>query len=179
LKVLANLYDKMGRYAEAEQLLVECIDGNGRVFGSDHPRPLDVTRALAGTYVKQGRFAEAEPLYVEAGEGLERALGDDHPFTLAAMHGLASLYLTRKPASSRDPAAALGLALEVAEKTQYENSECLDTLALAYHLTGDTAKAIENQRKAIALLPEGESERRTGFEESLAKFEAALRVERG
>jgi len=42
------------------------------------------------------------------------------------------------------------------------------TLSLAYHLTGDTAKAIETQNKAIALLPEGESDLRTTLEASLA-----------
>ncbi len=67
------------------------------------------------------------------------------------------------------------LALEVAEKTGYENPGRLDTLSLAYHLTGDTAKAIENQKKALALLPEGESGLRTGMEEALAKFEAVLK----
>ena len=34
-------------------------------------------------------------------------------------------------------------------------------------------KAIENQNKAIALLPSGESGMRTALEDALAKFEAA------
>ena len=60
------------------------------------------------------------------------------------------------------------------EITDYENPAYLDTLSLAYHLTGDTAKAIENQEKAISLLPEGESPLRASFEAALAEFEAAL-----
>ncbi len=62
---------------------------------------------------------------------------------------------------------------DVAEKTGYENPGYLDTLSLAYHLTGDTAKAIETQKQAIALLPEGDSALRKSLEEALAKFEAA------
>ncbi len=65
-------------------------------------------------------------------------------------------------------------ALEANEKTGFANPSFLDTLSLAYHLTGDTAKAIESQRKAISLLPEGESPFRKGLEEALTKFEAAL-----
>ena len=41
-------------------------------------------------------------------------------------------------------------------------------LALAHHLTGETAKAIETQKKALALLPEGESQERNDFEARLA-----------
>ena len=41
-------------------------------------------------------------------------------------------------------------------------------------MTDDTLKAIENQKKAIALLPEKDTRSRKGLEEALAKFEAAL-----
>ena len=51
----------------------------------------------------------------------------------------------------------------------------LDTLSSAYHMTGDTAKAIGNQKKAIALLPAEKSALRTYMEKSLAEFEAALK----
>jgi hypothetical protein len=79
-----------------------------------------------------------------------------------------------RAAGSREPQSALRLALEVAEMTEYRNPNYLDTLSLAYYLTGETAKAIENQKQAIALLPEGESAMRTSLEEALVKFEAAL-----
>ena len=85
--------------------------------------------------------------------------------------------------SSRDPQTALQLILEMTENIGYkglsqpERANMLDTLSLAYHLTGDTTKAIENQKKAITLLPEGPSRLRTELEENLAKFEAALETD--
>ena len=91
------------------------------------------------------------------------------------MNTLALYQLTREPADSRDPHAALKLALEIADRTGYENPGWLDTLSLAYHLTGDTAMAIENKKRAIALLTEEESDLRTGMEQALAKFEASLK----
>ena len=111
---------------------------------------------LANLYRSLGRYDEAEPLFLEMLETEKRVLGDDHPYTLSTMHTLARLLLTREPSGSRDPQTALQLALKGAQKKGYKDPNWLDTLSLAYHLTGDTTKAIENQRKAISLLPEGE-----------------------
>ncbi len=142
------------------------------MLGDEHPDTLRSMNGLANLYADQGRYDEAEALVLETLEIQKRVLGDEHPDTLTSMSGLAWFLLTREPAESRDPHAALKLALEVAEKTGYKNAGWLDTLSLAYHLTGDTAKAIENQKKAISLLPEGESALRTGLEEALATFAA-------
>ena len=51
----------------------------------------------------------------------------------------------------------------------------LDTLSLAYHLTGDTAKAIETQKRALSLVAQGDIRRRERYEGRLAEFEAALK----
>ncbi len=60
------------------------------------------------------------------------------------------------------------------ELSDHGSDAILDTLALAYHRTRHTARAIENQKKAHALLPTG-SEYRTAFERQLATFEKALK----
>ncbi len=73
------------------------------------------------------------------------------------------------------PKAALPVALEANEMTDHKIPSYLDTLSLAYHLTGDTAKAIENQKKAISLLPADAD--RGEYEAALARFEAALPTE--
>ena len=49
----------------------------------------------------------------------------------------------------------------------------LDTLALAYFMTGDVAKAIETQEEAIAQLPQDAPDRGE-YEANLAKYRAAL-----
>ena len=43
----------------------------------------------------------------------------------------------------------------------------------ACFLTGDTAKAIETEEKALSLLPPGDSATRKALEESLARFRGA------
>jgi len=174
---LAILYKTQGRHDQAEPLYLETLVTRRRVLGDDHPRTLESINNLAMLYESQGRYAEAEPLHLENLEGTKRVLGDDHPDTITSMNSLAWLLLTREQAGSRDPQRALQIALEVAEKTGYGDTNVLDTLSLAYHLTGDTAKAITNQKKAIALLSEGTSQQRIDLEEALAKYETSLKVQ--
>jgi len=75
-------------------------------------------------------------------------------------------------------AAALPLAERACalaeERGTYGRWNYLDTLALAQHMTGDTAKAIETQRRALALIPPEYHQQRKKFEERLAEYEAAL-----
>lgn len=85
--------------------------------------------------------------------------------------------LTCEPEELRDPQAALPVANRSVEMSGETNAEHLDTLALAYFMTGDTAKAIETQEKAIALLSAGKSPLRTELEANLAKFRAAAKNE--
>ena len=89
--------------------------------------------------------------------------------------GLTSLglLLPREPADLRGPAVALTAATKAAELPGGTNPGFLYTLALAYHLTGDTEKARETQHRAISLLPPGESPLRSELEMRLAEYELA------
>jgi hypothetical protein len=49
--------------------------------------------------------------------------------------------------------------------------ELLDTLSLAYYRGGEAAKTVENEKRAIAILPPGKSELRVRMESSLAEYE--------
>jgi tetratricopeptide (TPR) repeat protein len=169
---LGRLYEQQGRYDEAETLYLEMVEAGKGAPGEYNKSTRVFMNRLAQLYMKQSRYDEAEPLYLELLETRRRVLGDNHRSTLASMNSLAWLLLTREPASSRDPQTALQLALDVAQKTDFKNPGYLDTLSLAYHLTGDTEKAIETQRGAISLLAEGAD--RSEYEEHLQEFEDAL-----
>jgi len=45
---------------------------------------------------------------------------------------------------------------------------------LAQHTTGDTAKAIETQKRALGLIPPEYHQQRKELEERLSEYEAAL-----
>ena len=84
--------------------------------------------------------------------------------------------LTNEHAELRDPARALPLAQRAVDKVGGNDPAILVTLALAQHLTGDTAAAIETQKTALSLLP-ADARFRGDYEAALAKYEAALKDE--
>jgi len=83
------LYDDHGRYAEAEPLYLEALEGQRRVLGEDHPNTLTCLYNLALVYHRQGRIDKAEPLFLDALEKLRRIRGEDHVDTLDTLYNLA------------------------------------------------------------------------------------------
>jgi len=60
-----------------------------------------------------------------------------------------------EPRHLRDPEAALVPAKRAVELTGGRNPNYLDTLAIAYKMTGDIDKAVETERQVVALLDPG------------------------
>ncbi|MBL8880264.1 MAG: tetratricopeptide repeat protein [Phycisphaerales bacterium] len=89
-----------------------------------------------------------------------------------SLNGAAWTLLTGTPETIRNPAVALKLALRAAELSKSENPAILDTLALAYARTGDAAKAVDTQEKAISLLA-GDASDRAEYITRLTEYEAA------
>jgi len=91
--------------------------------------------------------------------------------------------LTIEARDLRDPAAALPLAERACalaeERGTYRRWNYLDTLALAQHMTGDTPKAIETQKRALALIPPEYHQQRKEMEERLAEHETVLAAQSG
>ena len=89
---LAALYQRQGRYSEAEPLYKRALEARERVLGPEHPDTLVSVNNLAALYQAQGRYSEAEPLLKRALEACERVLGKEHPDTLTSVNNLAVLY---------------------------------------------------------------------------------------
>jgi tetratricopeptide (TPR) repeat protein len=88
LNNLANLYDKQGRYSEAEPLYLDALEMIKRLFTGDHPYVATSLNNLAFFYHNQGRYSEAEPLYLEALAMSERVLETNHPTTITVRNNL-------------------------------------------------------------------------------------------
>lgn len=83
-----------------------------------------------------------------------------------------------EPSDLRDSATALAMAKRAVEMSKGTVSYMLNTLALAYHQSGDHAKAIEYAEKASTLLT-GNSRRRRDFEADINRFRAAIAYKSG
>ena len=86
LNNLALVYDRQGRYAEAEPLFAQALQLRREVLDERHPDTITSLNNLALVYDRQGRYAEAEPLYAQALALSREMLGADHPLTLQ-IHG--------------------------------------------------------------------------------------------
>ncbi len=166
---LARCYELMGRYEDAAAEFQMAVEGQKSSLGTDHADTLHSLSSLATLHNRHGDSDKARPFVAEllaARKALAETSSEAGP-----KNAYAWLALTSEPADLRDPESALAFALEANELGGFENPGHLDTLALAYHRTGDTTTAIRTLRKAIALLPEGDSELRSELERRLGEFE--------
>jgi tetratricopeptide (TPR) repeat protein len=163
------------RYAEAEPYLVDSYAILVGQTGEDAGEARWARRILVDLYVAWDKPDRARPYVRTTIEGARRtaeapgASADDK-------NTCAWNLLTCDPADLRDPETALRLARQASAMTNYASPPILDTLALAQHLTGDTAAAIETEKKALSLLP-ADSPARGDYEAAIARFEATFEDE--
>ncbi|MGB6167049.1 MAG: tetratricopeptide repeat protein [Geitlerinemataceae cyanobacterium] len=108
---LAELYESMGRYNEAEPLYVRSLSISEQQLGADHPSTATSLNNLAGLYESMGRYNEAEPLYVRSLSIREQQLGADHPSTASSLNNLAGLYRSMGRYSEAEPLYVRTLAI--------------------------------------------------------------------
>jgi len=163
------------RYDGAELLLIDALDTARRRLAPESVETVTLIMMRADRFNKQGRADEAGPYTAELASFRKRVADrrGDYP---DALNGTA--WDVVKDPSNDLPAfrSALLEAMLADELSDHENAMILDTLARAYHRTGHRGKAIENQKKALALWL-GDSSSRTVMEARMAEYKAALKDE--
>jgi tetratricopeptide (TPR) repeat protein len=176
---LGNLYIRTNRYADAARMLEMSLSTKRRVLPERHPWTRFAMNGLATAYEHLERREDAMPLARELLE-LDLAAADDPDASAYTLNQVAWTLLTHGYEELRDPVAALGYAERARALEEAAGGSnlwmYLDTLARAKHMTGDTAAAIETQKRAIELVPEDEREE---LNATLAKYEAALAAKTG
>ena len=92
LNCLAQVYEKQGKYSEAEPLYQRVLAIDEKVLGKDHGAIINDLDNLAVTYIKQKKYKEAEELFTKAVALDEKTYGKDHPKTAADLSYLVLLY---------------------------------------------------------------------------------------
>src|SRR5437588_12845906 len=89
---LAFLYERQGKYDDAEPLYKRALAICEEVLGPIHPSTATSVNNLAFLYNSQGKYDDAEPLYKRALAIREEVLGPIHPDTATSVNNLAGLY---------------------------------------------------------------------------------------
>lgn len=150
-------------------------DKQNRQYQRDIPIALG---RLADVLLQTGARAEAHAVTRRALDALWPLVDVSDP-QVYDLQQYVWLLVTTPFEDLRSPARALPYAQQLVEATKGTQPAMLDSLARAQFGTGDAAKAVETERRALALLPavkpgETPSALRKELEENLKKFESAL-----
>ena len=92
LHELANLYQKQGKYAEAEPLYLRALWIREQQSGPESRLVSDSLRGLANLYTRQEDYENAKPLYLRALRIREQQLGPESEGTAQILHDFAGFW---------------------------------------------------------------------------------------
>jgi len=95
LNILAQLYQKFGRYEAALPLFKRTLGIVELRSGRNHPDVAECLSNLAGLHAAMGNFDEALPLFERALAVQKERFGLEHPSTAITLSRLGSLYLSQ------------------------------------------------------------------------------------
>jgi tetratricopeptide (TPR) repeat protein len=170
----------LGRYADAEPLLVRAMEICREALGERHPNYAGSLNNLAMSYKAMGRHADAEPLLVRAMEIYREALGEGHPEYDASLNNLVRLYRAMGRHADAEPllVRAMEIYREALGEGHPDYAASLNNLAGLYRAMGRHADAEPLLVRAMEIYREVLGERHPDYDASL-KHLAVLYHEMG
>ena len=168
---LGATYSHLGRNEEAAKVFAELLGNEQRVLGKSHPQTLMTQRDLGRIDAEAGRMDDARKRLSEVivAKRAATSAADATPLDLDAF---AKLLLVCEVEDLRNPTEALALSRRANEQTKDGDPDFLRTLALAWFDTGDHARAVETQQRALDHLA-AQSPDRADYQAELARYRAA------
>ncbi|MBK9355052.1 MAG: tetratricopeptide repeat protein [Bacteroidetes bacterium] len=150
---LAGFYNRQGKVAKAEPLLLIALSIRKKVLGEEHPDYANSLNNLAGFYAEQGNAEKAEPLYLEALSIRKKVLGETHPDYIVSLNNLAGFYNGQGKVAKAEPLLLIALSIRKKvlgeEHPDYANS--LNNLAVHYFGQGNIQKAEPLYLEALSI----------------------------
>jgi CHAT domain-containing protein len=153
---LAICLEGMGRFRDAEPLLVRALSIDLKMYGAKHPEVAKATHNLASYYLRVGELNKADEMFVRALKATEDALG---PKSLSVATILNNMAITRITAGENQSAEGLLLrSLKIREsllgESHPELGQTLNLLALYYRDNGKYQSALKYARRGTQLYRE-------------------------
>jgi len=168
--ILGMTYARLGRNDEAGKLFAELLENERRVLGKTHPQTLMTQRELGRLDAEAGRMESARERFAEVITA-SRAATSAADATPGDLDAFARLLLVCEVEDLRDPKEALALSRRANDRTKETDPVFLQTLAHARFDTGDRARAVEAQKRALDRLP-AESPDRADYQAELARYQS-------
>ena len=89
---LGAVYQRKGRFEDAERIFEETMLAMIEIGGEYHPTTLVAMNNLGNIYEQMGFYDDAEPLLEQTLDGMEIAMGQSHPQTARTRNNLALLH---------------------------------------------------------------------------------------
>ena len=158
MRELGWVYHWLGKYEQAEPLLVEALDGMRRTLNAEDGTLLYCMGWLSWLYINQGRYEEAEPLQAEALEVIQRKLGAEHEWAPSFMYSIGYIYRLQKRFDEAEK--LITEALDICRRTRGDlGIETLTIITALGSLYSDQqryqdverlwAEALEGRRKVL------------------------------
>lgn len=165
---LAEAYSRAGDQVQA----VETIKRALALVPEDNPRARNQLESRMAAFLEAGGDTTAKRKIESERLARLRDLASAADASPNSRNSYAWSLLTANPAELRDPAAALRIALEVNDATGFDQPNLVNTLAVAYFLNGQKAKAIETEKKALAKIPPDDQWQYSGYQDRVRAFES-------
>ena len=151
LNNLANIFNYLGRYADAEPLYKRSLGIREKALGPNH---LDVAASLndlANLYAHQSRYADAEPMYKRSLAIRKKALGADDVAVAKSLFNLGNLYYVQDRYVDADPLYKRSLAIRDLDADDVNVAKPLNKLANLYYVQHRYADAEPLYKRLLAI----------------------------
>ena len=171
LLCLGDLHRRRSELAEAERLFRRAMEISESVQSRNN---IYATEWLFEVLIEQDKVEEARPIWNSL-LAVMTAEAERSEASVKTLNRYAWQLLTVEPEEWRDAVTALAYARRAVDLPCGDDASVVDTLALAYFRTGDTARAIETQERAIALLQPTDTSLRERLETRLAEYRDSMK----
>jgi serine/threonine-protein kinase len=152
LEVLADGYDRLGLYAEAEPLANEALAERRRILGDKHPDATSALNLAAWIMHERGKSKESEPLFKEA-IAIRRNAGERYRADLSrSLNDLGVVYNALARYAAAESVLTEALTIRRATEGDRMIGITASNLGAAFYYQGKLDSAIKIQAEAVAAL---------------------------
>ena len=153
LSTSGQVYDRIGKYRQAEGFHKKALMIRKNIFGEDHTDVASSYNNLASVYCTLGKYNQAKELHEKALVIWRKINGEDHVDVARSYNNLASVYSSL--AEYNQAKELYEKALVIWKKINVEDhvdvATCYNNLASAYRSLGEYNQAKELNKKALTI----------------------------